>query len=85
MFTADIMLRARAVLSALLKSTVEPSVRVNWMRTQDHDGWSALHYAARSGLLSRIEWSVFETSLSRIPVNLQTYVALWQWQLVYWC
>ena len=44
------------------------------MREQDVDGWSALHYAARTGLLSRIEWSIFEAQINRIPVNLQTSV-----------
>lgn len=53
-------------------------------RNRDKEGWSALHFAARSGLLARIDWSLLDGALEHVPVNLTTRLGLTMLHLCVW-
>lgn len=65
--------RSARVVALLLRSTADVMRRLRMMREQDVDGWCAMHYAARTGLLSFIDWGLLGRAIHRVPVNLQTF------------
>ena len=60
------------------------SCPVNRFRQRDKEGWSALHFAARSGLLARIDWALLDGVLETVPVNLTTRAGLTMLHLSVW-
>ena len=59
------------VLYLLLMSTSNPDNNVKLLRQGDIMGWSAFHYAARSGLLGYVDWKwLLQFQLRSVPVKL---------------
>ena len=73
------------IVELLLQLESSSEQRVNLLRAQDTAGWSALHYAARSGLLGYLHWiDMLGDSVRTIPVNLRTRSGVTMLQLAVW-
>lgn len=58
--------------------------RLDALRAQDTHGWSAFHYAARSGLFDQLPWHALGEELQHVPINLLTSAGHTMLQLAIW-
>lgn len=84
MDAGEVYMRAATVVDLLFGSTPHPSRRLTMLRSADSEGWTALHFAAASGMLSRIDWSALQGEIRRVPVNIATLSGLSMLQLATW-
>jgi hypothetical protein len=80
----DMRPAAGACIAELLQWSELPRSRVDLLRTQDYQDWSALHYAARSGLFGGLPWHLLGSQLAYVPINLRTKAGLTILQLCLW-
>lgn len=63
--------RAERVLNLLLGAVGKPDRNVDLLRKTDIQGWSAFHYASRSGLLGYLDWRwLLKGQVKNVPVKL---------------
>lgn len=64
--------RVSECVTHILQRLDSAASRVAALRHQDNQGWSALHFAAKSGAAAVLQWAILGHSLSSVPVNLLT-------------
>lgn len=75
---------ASACVAELLQTLLHASMRLESLRAQDSQGWTALHYAARSGLFSTLPWQLLGAEMEHVPINIRTHSGLSILQLAVW-
>lgn len=73
-----------ACLLEVLQWLDRPQARLDALRAQDTQGWSALHYAAKSGVFGHLPWHLLGTEMEHVPVNLRTAAGATMLQLAVW-
>lgn len=70
------LLRAAKIVSHLLVQERDFGRRKLLLCQSDRFGWTALHFAASSGLLAVIQWEVLSNMATKLPLNYRTHAHL---------
>ena len=76
--------RASEIVSMLLSALPSSQRRLKALRTQNRDGWAPIHFAAKSGLLAMIDWTLLQREMVHLPVNLPTNDGITMLHLASW-